>query len=68
MIPKLIWRNLWRNKRRTLITATSVVFAVFLAIVMKSLQDGAFSHLLDGIVRSYSGHLQVHKNGYWMSR
>lgn len=65
MIPKLIWRNLWRNKRRTLITATSVVFAVFLAIVMKSLQDGAFSHLLDGIVRSYSGHLQVHKAGYW---
>lgn len=65
MIGRLIWRNLWRNKRRTLITSSSVVFAVVLAITMKSLQDGAFGHLIDGIVGAYSGHVQVHKQGYW---
>jgi ABC-type lipoprotein release transport system permease subunit len=65
MIGRLIWRNLWRNKRRTLITSSSVVFAVVLAITMKSLQDGAFGHLIDGIVGAYSGYLQVHRQGYW---
>ena len=65
MIPKLIWRNLWRNRRRTLITSSSVVFAVVLAITMKSLQDGAFGNLIDAVVGSYSGYLQVHKQGYW---
>lgn len=65
MIPKLIWRNLWRNRRRTLITSSSVVFAVVLAITMKSLQDGAFGNLIDAVVGSYSGYVQVHKQGYW---
>ncbi len=65
MIFRLIWRNLWRNRRRTFITASSVVFAVVLAITMKSLQDGAFGHLIDGIVGSYTGYVQVHKEGYW---
>lgn len=65
MIGKLIWRNLWRNKRRTLITSSSVVFAVVLAITMKSLQDGAFGNLIDAVVGSYSGYVQVHKQGYW---
>lgn len=65
MIFKLIWRNLWRNKRRTLITSSSVVFAVVLAITMKSLQNGAFGNLIDSVVGSYSGYLQVHRQGYW---
>lgn len=65
MIGRLIWRNLWRNRRRTLITSSSVVFAVVLAITMKSLQDGAFGNLIDAVVGSYSGYVQVHKEGYW---
>ncbi len=64
MITSLIWRNLWRNKRRSLITMTSVSFAIMLAITMKSLQKGVFDNLIKNVVSFYSGYYQVHKKGY----
>ncbi|MBL7923207.1 MAG: ABC transporter permease [Bacteroidia bacterium] len=64
MITKLIWRNIWRNRRRTLITMSSVAFAVVLAVCMKSLQDGVFDNLVKSLVSYYSGYIQVHKRGY----
>src|SRR5687768_13307713 len=65
MIEKLTWRNLWRNPRRTSITMASIAFAVFLSIVMKSLQDGVFDNLIKNVVSFYSGHIQIHQQGYW---
>lgn len=64
MIIRLIWRNIWRNRHRTLITMSSVTFAVVLAIGMKSLQDGIFGHLVKSLVSYYSGYIQVHELGY----
>lgn len=65
MIIKLIWRNLWRNSRRTLITVTSIAFALMFSILMKSLQEGTFNHLIKNVVGYYSGYIQIHKKGYW---
>lgn len=62
---KLAWRNLWRNKRRTLITAASVFFAIFFALIMRALQLGSYSNMIDNAVTLYSGHLQIHDKGYW---
>jgi ABC-type lipoprotein release transport system permease subunit len=62
---KLAWRNIWRNKRRTLITIASVFFALFLSLIMRSMQVGSYGHMADGIVEAYTGSLQVHRNGYW---
>lgn len=62
---KLAWRNIWRNKRRTLITMASVFFAVFFALLMRSLQIGAYGHMTRSMVENYSGYLQIHKQGYW---
>ena len=64
MILKVAWRNIWRNKRRTLITATSVFFAVFFGLMMRSIQIGTFGRISDNLVSSYSGHIQIHKKGY----
>jgi ABC-type lipoprotein release transport system permease subunit len=62
---RLAWRNIWRNKRRTLITAASVFLAVFLALVMRSMQIGTYARMTDNIVHAYTGYIQVHKKGYW---
>jgi putative ABC transport system permease protein len=61
----LAWRNLWRNPRRTILTMASVTFAVMLAVLISSLQRGAFDHLVKNVAGSYTGYLQVHHAGYW---
>lgn len=65
---KLAWRNLWRNRGRTLITMASVFFAVLLSILVSSLQKGVYENIIKDAVNYYSGYIQVHKLNYWDER
>lgn len=65
MLLKLAWLNIWRNKRRTIITATSVFFAVLLAIIFRSLTDGIYTNMIHNVVSYSSGYIQIHQKGYW---
>ncbi|MDC0231242.1 FtsX-like permease family protein [Aureispira] len=65
MLFKLAWRNIWRNKRRSLITIASIFVAVFLAVFMRSMQLGMYSSMIDNVVGAYTGYVQIHKKGYW---
>ena len=56
---------MWRNKRRTLITAASIFFAVFFALVMRSFQIGTYDKMEHDVVTAYTGYIQIHKKGYW---
>ena len=64
-IFKLAFRNIWRNKRRTLITAAAVAFAVFTASSMRSFQKGIWDKVTDGSVSMFFGFGQIHQKGYW---
>lgn len=55
----LAWRNIWRNRRRTLITISSVLFAVLLAIIFFSMEKGAYDRMIDTMVRYSTGYLQI---------
>ncbi len=61
---KLAWKNLWRNRSRTYITTSAVAFATVVSILARSLQAGIFDNLVNNIVSSYTGHIQVHLKGY----
>jgi ABC-type lipoprotein release transport system permease subunit len=61
----IAWRNLWRNPRRTLITISSVFFAVILSTVMTSMQEGSYGTMVDNWVKFYSGYMQVQQVDFW---
>jgi len=65
---KLAWRNIWRNKRRTLITIASIFFAMFFALIMRSIQIGSYGHMSDSVVQAFTGFIQIHRDGYWDDR
>jgi ABC-type lipoprotein release transport system permease subunit len=65
---KIAWRNLWRNRRRTLITVASIFFGVVLATYTTSMQEGSYEFYIKSITEFYSGHLQVHDTAWWTDR
>ena len=65
MLFRLAWRNIWRNKRRTIITASSIAFAVLFCGFMGAIQEGSWDNMINNVVSSYTGHLQIHTKGYW---
>ncbi len=62
---KLAWRNIWRNKRRTLITAASIFFAILLALAMRSFQLGSYDHWINNAVESFTGYVQIQHEDFW---
>ncbi len=62
---RLAWRNIWRNKKRTLITITSVTFAVVMAVFTRSFQEGTYSKMIENAVGQFTGYVQVHQKDYW---
>jgi len=61
---KLAWRNIWRNRRRTLITISAIIFAVLAAIVMQSMNRGSYEVMIDRMVSFNTGYLQVQDYRY----
>ena len=68
MILIMAWRNIWRNRRRSYITISSIAFSVLFACAFMSMQYGSMTYMVDNAVRFYSGHMQVQKDGYWDER
>lgn len=65
MLLKLAFRNLFRNKGRTFITAASIFLAVILSLMMRSLQFGVYDNMVKNVVGYYTGYAQVQQKGYW---
>ena len=61
----MAWRNIWRNKRRSVITISSIFCAVFFAVFARSFQIGVYNKMIENMVGMYTGYLQVHQDGFW---
>ncbi|HSO73056.1 MAG TPA: FtsX-like permease family protein [Thermodesulfobacteriota bacterium] len=61
---KIAVRNLWRYKRRTLLTASLITMGVVFVLVFISV-SGSFKNMIVGqITDSMLGHVQIHRQGY----
>jgi len=60
----MAWRNLWRNRRRTLLTLSSVAFGVFLAVLFTAMQDRNWADMINLAARLGSGHVTLQEPEY----
>ncbi len=64
LLIKLAWRNLWRNRRRSLLTLLAIAFATLASIGMRGIQHGTYAVNIENTVRILSGYLQIQPEGY----
>jgi ABC-type lipoprotein release transport system permease subunit len=66
--PKLAWRNLGRNLRRTLVTGAALAFGISLCVATYGLMDGVNAQMLHALTRYDIGHVQVHTPAFAQRR
>ncbi|MYB94965.1 ABC transporter permease [Candidatus Poribacteria bacterium] len=64
MIPKIAFRNIFRQKRRTILTALAMIVGFALLSLTIGLSDGAYGNIIAMFTRNRIGHIQVHRDGY----
>lgn len=61
---KMAWRNVWRNKRRSILTMAAIAFVCVLLIFMLSFQFGTYEAMINAAVKINTGYFQVQAEGY----
>ena len=62
------WRDIWRNRRRSLLTMGAIVFAMLVVALIKSSNNGTYDAMEEQIARQYTGDLQVYGRGFFNDR
>ncbi len=61
---RLGWRNLWRNKRRTWLTASGIAFAILLVNFSSAMQTGSYEQMQQLATDMFTGHVQINTQEY----
>ena len=64
MILKIAFRNIFRQKRRTILTSLAMIVGFTLSSVFIGWSDGAYGNIIAMFTRNRIGHIQVHREGY----
>jgi ABC-type lipoprotein release transport system permease subunit len=64
MILLIAWRNVWRNKVRSLVVIASVVVGIWAAAFIISFSFGMKHSYIQTAIQNEVSHLQIHQPGY----
>lgn len=64
MLLTLAWRNLWRNKKRTVVTLSSIATGFGLCVFFIGIGDGSHNSMIRNAIQLGEGHLTLQPKGY----
>ena len=60
MIQKIAWKNIWRNKLRSLVLIISIALGIWAGLFMMSMTTGLNTQRINNAIQSGLAHLQIH--------
>ena len=64
LILKIAFRNIFRQRRRSAFTVFTMVGGFVLFSLALSMSEGTYGTVIEKFTKSYTGHFQIHRNGY----
>jgi putative ABC transport system permease protein len=64
MILIMAWRNIWRNKMRSIIIILSIAIGLFAGIAVLALYKGMMKSRVRNVIDAEVGHLQIHNSNF----
>jgi len=64
LIFRIAWRNILRQKRRTILTVLTMFGGFALSSISIGWTDGTYNRIIEIFTRNRLGHIQIHAKGY----
>lgn len=64
MIPQLAWKNIWRNKSRSLIVIAAVTVGVFAGVFTIAVMNSSVVQRIDAAVNEELSHIQINNKDF----
>ncbi|MBN09698.1 MAG: hypothetical protein CMC79_04935 [Flavobacteriaceae bacterium] len=64
VIIKIAWRNVWRNKLRSLIVITSIILGLWSGLFMIAMSNGLNEQRVQSAIDTYLYHVQIHNPSF----
>ena len=64
MLFKIAWRNIWRNRTRSLVVISAVAVGLFAGMFMMAFFQGAINQEVESMVQTQLSHIQFHNPAF----
>lgn len=68
MLVLLAWKNVWRNRKRSLIIITAITFGLWGGLLADAVMMGWGESMVNTAIDRDIGHIQIHKPGFTANR
>ncbi|HPA15007.1 MAG TPA: ABC transporter permease [Desulfobacterales bacterium] len=58
------WRNLWRNKRRSVVVIFSIALGIFAMLLSMGIMNGINNQMVENTISTSLGHISIHRKGF----
>jgi ABC-type lipoprotein release transport system permease subunit len=64
MLMQMAFRNIFRQRRRSLLTGLTIAGGYFLLSILQGIAEGSYAHMIRIFTQNQTGHMQIHHPEY----